>query len=174
MATIQNDLVVKGLSGKVGKQLAVHRRRDGQYGICAAGLVNHQTTHFEPEEVQNSRLYEALFYTQPPTARESSSQADRSVTVADVIHPPEIHRIDISRYTGKSGELIDITAGDDVNVSSIGVLIVSDEGILVEKGSAVLCDRNPYSWKYVTKTNSGSRSVKIIVDVADVMPIGEE
>jgi len=174
MATIQNDLVVKGLSGKVGKQLAVHRRRDGQYGIYAAGLVNHQTTHVETEEAQNSRLYEALFYAQPPTARESSSQTDASVTVADVIHPPEIHRIDISRYTGMAGELIDITAGDDVNVSSIGVLIVSDDGILVEKGSAVLCDRNPYSWKYVTKTNSGSRSVKIIVDVADVMPIGEE
>lgn len=174
MATIQNDLVVKGLSGKVGKQLAVHRRRDGQYGICAAGLVNHQTTHFESEEAQNSRLYEALFYTKPAPSVECSSPDLASVTVADVIHPPEIHKIDISRYTGQAGELLDITAGDDVNISSIGVLIVSDEGILVEKGSAVLCDRNPYSWKYLTKTNSESRSVKIIVDVADVTPIVEE
>jgi len=96
------------------------------------------------------------------------------VNVSGIIHPPEIHRIDISHYTGKAGESIEITAGDDINVPSVGVLIVSDDGVVVERGSAILSDRNPYSWTYVTKTASASRSVKIIVDVADVTPIGGE
>jgi hypothetical protein len=89
---------------------------------------------------------------------------------ADVIHPPEIHSIDISKYTGRAGELIRITAGDDVYVASVGVLIVTDDGILVESGSAILSDKNPYVWTYRTTKTAASRFVRILVDVADVTP----
>lgn len=166
MATIQNDLVIRGLSGKVGRQLAVHRKSDGQYMICAAQLGEYVPVHWEAKFGGHQRLYEALLYSR---SAPQGLGKDDGVTVADTIHPPEIHRIDISAYTGKAGELIGITAGDDINVASVGVLIVTDEGILVEKGSAILSDRNPYVWTYATTTAAPSRFIKIVVDVADVM-----
>ncbi len=174
MAIIQNDLIVKGLSGKVGKQLAVHRTSDGQYRICPAEFDNHQLTHVDLNDEQPRGLYDALFSTKAGNQQNPVARSGDGVIVSGIIHPPEIHRIDISHYTGKSGESIVITAGDDVNVPSVGILIVSDDGVVIERGSAILSDRNPYCWAYATKTTSASRSVKIIVNVADVVPIGGE
>ena len=117
-------------------------------------------------------MYDALFCSNAAAQTQSIAvdQPHDIVSKADIIHPPEIHKIDISRYTGKAGESIEITAGDDVNVASVGVLIVTEEGILVEKGSAIFSDRNPYRWTYATTATAASRFVKIIVDVADVAP----
>jgi hypothetical protein len=181
MAMIQNDLIIQGLSGKVGRQLAVHRKRDGKYKVCAAQLDNHQPIHIEAQDEHHRRLYEALLYSEatPQISSNGASELSpnpigESVSVVDVIHPPEIHRIDVSKYTGRAGELISITAGDDVKVASVGVLIVNGEGILVEKGSAILSDLNPYAWMYTTTTTASSRFVRIVVDVADVAPLDDE
>jgi hypothetical protein len=180
MATIQNDLVIRGLSGKVGGQLAMHQKRDGQYKIYAANVHSHQPSYGEEPDKYHQNLYEALLCS-PTTPHVQDRQANESRKIkygggvsADVIHPPEIRRIDISKYTGLAGELICITAGDDVKVAAVGVLIVTDDGILVEKGSAILSEQNPYVWTYTTTETTPSRTVKILVDVADVAPHREE
>ena len=49
----------------------------------------------------------------------------------------------------------------------MGVMIVADDGTLVEKGSAVATpDTN--QWLYTTTSAAPSTSVKIVVDVADL------
>jgi hypothetical protein len=60
MATIQHDLVIRGLSGIVGNQLAMHQERDGQYKICAAHVDSHQPGHGEEPDKYHQNLYEAL------------------------------------------------------------------------------------------------------------------
>jgi hypothetical protein len=66
------------------------------------------------------------------------------------------------------GESIRITAVDDVMVKTVGVLIATDDGTLVEKGSAVPVPNSPNQWLYTATTAAPSASVKIVVDVADL------
>ena len=50
----------------------------------------------------------------------------------------------------------------------MGVMIVKDDGTLVEKGTAVAGNVNVNEWLYTTKCAAGSSSVKIVFDVADL------
>ncbi len=53
-------------------------------------------------------------------------------------------------------------------MKTVGVMIVNDDGSLVEKGTAVADNANANEWLYTTKCAAGSSSVKIVVDVADL------
>jgi len=176
MATIQTESVLRGLSGIVGRQLVLHRKCNGQSSICAAQPGLNQSGYSDAPDSNHQHLYEALLYSRmarkSPKAKELRLEPSEAVS-ADVIHPPEIHKIDISKYTGQQGEPISITAADDVCIASVGVMIVTDEGILVEQGSAKLSEKNPYAWTYTTTTAASSRFVRIVVDVADVAPAEE-
>ena len=180
MATIQNEQVVVGLSGIVGRQLSVHRNRDGQSKICAVDSVLNQSGYSDAPDSQHRQLYEALLYSRTAPAipysevKESGSGFITQALSADIIHPPEIHKIDISRYTGRVGDTIRITAGDDARVASVGVLIATDESMLIEKGSALVSEQNPYVWIYTATAEASSRFVKIVVDVADIAPQDED
>jgi hypothetical protein len=180
MATIQNERVITGLSGMVGRQLAVHRNRQGQPEICAANSDPNQSGYSDAPDSRHRYLYEALFCsrTAPNIAyakvNESRSGPIAQTVSADVIYPPEIHKIDITKYTGRAGDTITITAGDDAHVASVGVLIVTDQGILVEMGSARISDQNPYVWTYTATVEASSRFVRIAVDVADIAPQDED
>ena len=91
-----------------------------------------------------------------------------NVATADFLHPPEVQKVDVSGYHGAIDETIHITAVDDVKVKTVGVMIVNDDGTLVEKGTAVAGNGNANEWLYTTKCAAGSSSVKIVVDVADL------
>ena len=179
MATIQNESVIQGMSGIVGRQLVVHRKRNGQFRICAAQADLNQSGYSDVPDGNHQHLYKALLYsrTEPKISLNDASLSRSEHIVdavsADVIHPPEIHKIDVSKYTGQRGEPIYITAGDDVYVATVGVMIVTDEGILVEKGSAKISEQNPFAWTYTTTAAALSRFVRIVVDVADVAPLDE-
>jgi hypothetical protein len=96
---------------------------------------------------------------------DARGQSTFNVAVADFLHPPEIQQIDLSAYKGAPGEIITITAVDDIKVKTVGILIVNDDGTLVEKGTAIpTTDAN--SWLYKTTATAASASVKVVVDVA--------
>ena len=176
MTIIQNDFVVQGFSGTLGKQLAARQKQNGQLQICASCLEHRRVGHIVSVDSHRRRLYDAFSYRKASdtpaqqTTMGSTRPTAAAPVSADVIHPPEIHRIDISKYAGNAGEPIAIFAIDDLNVSSVGVLIVSDEGILIEKGAAVLSDENPFQWTYTTTQAVAAQGIKIVVDVADVTP----
>jgi hypothetical protein len=180
MATVQNERVVTGLSGIVGKQLAVHRNRKGQPEICAASADPNQSGYSDAPDSHHRHLYEALLYSRTAPnipynqVKESRPGPVTQTVSADIIYPPELHKIDISKYTGRAGDTIKITAGDDARVGSVGVLIMTDQSILVEMGSALISDQNPYVWTYTATAEASSRFVKIVVDVADIAPQDED
>ncbi|GEM_PF-2874301 len=68
---------------------------------------------------------------------DARGQSTFNVAVADFLHPPEIQQIDLSAYKGAPGESITTTAVDDIKVKTVGILIVNDDGTLVEKGAAI-------------------------------------
>ncbi len=174
MAKIQSNLVIHGLSGMLGKQVVVRRLKNGQYVLSAAPhrrsreLSVAQKAHLE--KFRQAIVYAkgaqgAPEYQDIARARELSAY---NVAIADFLHPPEIRQIDLSSYHGKADDTIAIFAVDDVKVKTVGVMIVNDDGTLVEKGTAVVADQNSNQWLYTTKCAAGSTSVKIVVDVADL------
>ena len=179
MAIVQNDVVLRGLSGKIGGELVLHQQRNGQYAIRTRHVDAHQLGYAKSPDRYHLRLHEALLC--PPTAScvpntdttESRHGSIREAIQVDVIHPPEIHSIDVSAYTGQAGETISIEASDDNKVASLGVLIMTSDGTLIENGAATISDQNPYIWKYTTTATASSQFTKILLDVADLVPRDE-
>ena len=173
MAKVQNNLIIHGLSGMLGKQIVVRRGKNGQYFISAAP---HNPTHdiTDAQKQQREKFRQAILYAKSAQTTpeykdvaKARGQSAYNVAVADFLHPPEIQHIDLSSYKGAPNETITITAVDDVKIKTVGVMIVADDGTLVEKGSAV-ASPNSNQWLYTTTSAAPSTSVKIVVDVADL------
>jgi hypothetical protein len=173
MAIIRNNLVINGLSGMLGKQVVIRRGRNGQYVLCAAP---HRTQELsEAQKKQQERFREATCYAKgaqdTPEYQQlakTRGQSAYNVGVADFLHPPEIQQIDVSAYQGGAGQSIVVTAVDDVQVKTVGVLVATEDGTLVEKGTAVRSSDNTSQWLYTTTATAPSSAVKIVVDVADL------
>ena len=173
MAKVESNLVIHGLSGMLGKQLVVRRGMNGQY-ILSAAPHNPSTDVTDAQAQQREKFRQAILYAKSAQktpeykdAAETRGLSTFNVAVADFLHPPEIKRIDLSGYKGAPNETITITAVDDVKVKTVGVMIVADDGTLVEKGSAVAAPTGN-QWLYTTKNPAPFTSVKIVVDVADL------
>ncbi len=174
MAKVQNNLVIHGLSGMLGKQVVIRRQKNGQYVLAAApGRSTHELSDAQKQHQEKFR--QAILYAKAAKGTpeyqglaKSRGQSEYNVAVADFLHPPEIQQIDLASYKGAPGESIRITAVDDVMVKTVGVLIATDDGTLVEKGAAVPVPNVPNQWLYTATAAAPSASVKIVVDVADL------
>jgi len=173
MAKVQSNLIIHGLSGMLGKQVVIRKQKNGSYVLSAApGAHSKEQSAAQKQQCEKFRL--AVLYAKSAQATpeykdaaKARGQSAYNVAVADFLHPPEIQHIDLSSYKGAPNEPITITAVDDVKVKTVGVMIVADDGTLVEKGSAVATpDTN--QWLYTTTSAAPSTSVKIVVDVADL------
>ena len=70
--------------------------------------------------------------------------------MADFLNPPVLQDVDLSGYTGKSGEPIRIQAFDDIAVSAVDVALTHLEGTVLEQGSATF-DERALLWTYLTQ-----------------------
>jgi hypothetical protein len=174
MARVQSNLVIHGLSGMLGKQVVVRRQKNGEY-ILAAAPNRRQGELSDTQKEHRERFRQAILYAKTAqTAAEyqdiakSRGKSAFNVAIADFMHPPEIIQIDLSDYHGSTGQPIDITTVDDVKVKTVGVLIATDDGTVVEKGSAEPVPAVANQWRYTSTAAAPSASVKIVVDVADL------
>ena len=174
MAKVQSNLIIHGLSGMLGKQVVVRRMKNGSY-VLAAKPNHHSQEVTEAQKEQREKFRQAILYAKGAQAMAEYQDAAETrgvsafnVATADFLHPPEIQKIDVSGYHGAIDETIHIVATDDVKVKTVGVMIVNDDGTLVEKGTAVPGSANTNEWLYTTKCAAASSSVKIVVDVADL------
>ena len=55
-----------------------------------------------------------------------------NVAVADFFHAPEIKEVNLEEYNGKTGDMVRVTARDDVQVTRVAVLISDEAGNEVE------------------------------------------
>ena len=174
MAKIQSNLVIHGLSGMLGRQVVVRRLKNGQYVLSAAPTRRSQARS-DAQKAHQEKFLQAILYAKgaqgTPEYQDVAKARDLSaynIAIADFLHPPEIQKLDLSQYHGKADDKITITAVDNIKVKTVGVMIVNDDGTLVEKGAAVVADQNSNQWLYTTTCAAGSASVKIVVDVVDL------
>ena len=174
MAKILNNLVIHGLSGMLGKQVVIRRQKNGQYVLCAAPgrraqelstAQKQQQERFRQATVYAKGAQDTPEYQQLAKAR---GQTAYNVGIADFLHPPEIQHVDLSAYQGGAGQIIAVTAVDDVQVKTVGVRIATQDGTLVEKGSAMRSADSANQWHYTTTATAPSSLVNVIVEAADL------
>ena len=138
MAKVIDNVLVRGLSGKLGDQVVIRRLRDGRTIVCAKPDFSHRKLS-KGQKSHHKRFQAAAAYareaarTNPIYAQlaEGTMKNAYNVALGDWFHAPVIQSVE------RRGKAIRIEVTDDVMVASVQVMILDKKGNVVEKGEAV-------------------------------------
>ena len=174
MAQVYNNLVIKGLTGSLGRQLVIKRGKLGRT-IVSSRPDFRPDRQFSPAQVARQMAFrEACAYGVSARSQEiyiQQAEGTRftpyNLAVADWLRPPKIIQLDLDAWTGQPGKLIRIEALDDVQVKQVTVTITDLAGTLIEEGPATQIDG--LWWHYTTTaTVSAPGSLKVIASAWDL------
>ena len=164
MAKINDNLLVKGARGNVGKQY-VYKKRGRSTHIAKMPVINKNAVPTNRQaEVRElfaaASLYAKGAMSTPDLKKEYQKKAKDAetafnVALRDYLKAPVVKTIDAGKYDGSIGSLIVVGARDDFRVAEVKVSIRDAAGMLIEEGNASLnpIDRN--KWIYTaTQTNA--------------------
>ena len=175
MAKQTNNVVTHGLSGKVG-DLLVFSQRAGKTVVGKVPQKRKVTSEQQKEQQRKFQwavLYAKSAMADPDTGAAYNQAAKKgqsgyNVAVADFFHAPDIHKVDVSGYTGAPGDIIRIQVTDNFMVKEVTVAITNADGSLVEEGNATP-DAGGYYWTYTaTAANDNLDGDKIEITVSDL------
>jgi hypothetical protein len=162
MAKVVDNILVRGLSGKLGTQVVIRRLRDGRTIVCnTPDFSNRKLSKGQKEH--HKRFQEASAYareasrTNPIYAKlaEGTMKNAYNVALGDWFHAPVVQRVE------RQGKTIRIEATDDTMVTSVQVIILDEKGKVMEKGQGIRGDGN--WWKYVPTAEG-----KVVVEAEDL------
>ena len=166
MAKMQGNPILQGLSGSLGNQLYFRRLRDGRTIVCAKQdfsrrkLSAGQAAHHERFKAA-AAYAKAAAQTRPIYAQLAAGTMKTAYNVAlsDWFHPPVIHRVEVREET------VRIWASDDVLVAQVTVIILDEQGRVVQQGLAVLAQ--PDWWDFAPTPPLRGR-YKLVVEAQDL------
>ena len=176
MATTKNNVIVKGASGKFGRQI-VFSQRAGKT-IVAKLPSNSKKPPTTKQKAQHEKFARAAAYAKnallDPSLKEAYTLEAKkrqdvsayNMAMTDYLLPPQITNVDHSAYTGDaSGEKIIIEAGDAFKITTMKVKITAANNSTLEEGNATLVNGK---WQYTTTTaNATLTGTKIILIATD-------
>ena len=162
MADVVDNVIVEGLSGKLGRQLVIRRLRDGRTIVCKSPDFSHRKLS-EAQKEHHRRVRQASAYAKPASisnpiyARlaEGTMKNAYNVAMGDWFNPPIIQRL------GRYGAAIRIWATDDVQVAGVTVFVKDEKGEILEQGEAVQ-GRGDW-WEYAPSSNG-----KVVAEARDL------
>ena len=148
MAKVGNNIFLRGTSGKLGGQFVLRTLRNGQTIICNMPDFSRRKLSRDQKQ-HHKRFQEAAAYaksaarSQPIYAQLAAGTMKNAYNVAlgDWFHPPVIQRVE------RHGRTIRVQAGDDVMVAGVQVMVLDEEGRVVEKGEGLRSEGD--WWEYV-------------------------
>ena len=176
MAKAEDNVLTRGFSGTIGKQLTF-RRIGGQTFVSkyrrppsvpptekavAARTKFAVATAYAKKAVKNPE--KKALYQQAVTG----GQRAYNVAIMDALNPPVVESIDIKNYLGRAGDTILILAKDDFKVDSVSVAISNESGEIVEQGNAVM--QEDMEWLYTATIENPTLSGSKIEVVARDLP----
>ena len=149
MAKVIDNILVRGLSGKLGDQVVFRRLRDGRTIVCNKPDFSNRKLSKKQKE-HHRRFQEASTYareasrTNPIYAQlaEGTMKTAYNIALGDWFHAPVIQRVE------KRGKTIRVQASDDVMVAGVQVMILDEKGKLIERGKG-LRGKGDW-WEYVS------------------------
>lgn len=162
MADVVDNVIVEGLSGKLGKQLVIRRLRDGRTIVCKKADFSRRKLS-EAQMEHHQRVKQASAYAKPASQSNpvyaqlaaGTMKNAYNVAMGDWFNPPVIQRL------GRYGAAVRIWATDDVQVAGVSVSVLDEEGRILEQGEALQA-RGDW-WEYVPSARG-----KIIVEAHDL------
>lgn len=166
MANINENLLVRGASGNVGKQF-VYRKRGNNTHIVKMPSINKNAVATKEQTEARERFAEAVLYAQGAIASADLKKEYEKIApfgstaynmaFRDYLKAPVVKKIDASNYNGTPGSTIVVHAKDDFRVASVKVSIFDSAGVLLEEGNALLNPVKRGQWVYtVTLANTGA------------------
>lgn len=176
MAIVKSNIVVEGLSGKLGDQI-VFRQRGGKT-IVSVKAVRPEGGPSEAQQQQQRKFGQANRYAkqamkngplkQAYELQTKGGQSAFNVAMADYLNSPVIDGLEGEAYTGAKDSPINITVTDDHMVAEVEVVLYSAQGDVLEQGPAEL-DENGVDWVYTTQMTNGQREgSKLVVRASDL------
>ena len=160
MAGVKLNPILQRVRGKVGD--LIFKRLNGTMFIARKPDVGKRV--LSPAQVAvTERFRQAVSYGKmamaDPLARAAYQQAAQekkrpvfSLMIADFFNTPSVDEIDLSAYTGQTGNTIAVRATDDFEVMSVDVKITNMAGDSVEGGPAVKSAESG-RWVYTASTS---------------------
>jgi hypothetical protein len=175
MATVKNNIVTEGLSGKLGDRI-VFRQRAGKTIVAVKPVFTAERS--EAQKRHALRFKEASQYASRTIqdanmkaayeAKALEGQNAYNMALADYLHAPDISEIDASLYDGKKGSHLRIRVSDDYMVSSVKVMIYGPDQSLLEEGNAVQAE-NAAEWIYtIQKASTEIQGNRLLVRAFDL------
>ncbi|MDR1865317.1 MAG: hypothetical protein LBR08_07070 [Bacteroidales bacterium] len=169
MAKSNSNVLTHGLSGKIGN-LLVFRQVGGK--TIVTGKPKPSRTESDAQKQQRRRFQSATLYAKSATeeyveAAKKKGKTPYIIAVADFLNAPSIEHVDVSGYTGASGDVIVVKVSDDFKVKWVHVNITNSDGSPVEEGEA-LPDAIGYEWRYTaTQNNDNLSGDRILISISD-------
>ena len=175
MAKIKLNPVLEQMHGKVGG--LVFKKYQDRTIVAEKAQPKQPNTPAQQATRQNFRLaalYGKTVMANPETAAGYAAAAAAkkvpvfSLIVADFLNPPVVDEIDLSNYSGKTGDIIKVRAHDEYKVTGVQVIIRDNNGTTLEQGAAALSDADG-AWDYTATTSlTADEQVVIEVDATDL------
>ena len=182
MAHIDDNLLVRGARGNVGKQF-VYRKRGNKTFIGRMPVTKDGAVVTDKQEKVRDLFAAASLYAQgaianPELKQEYGKKATSgtnayNIAFRDFLKAPVVKEINTKKYNGTPGSTIEITAKDDFRVAEVTISIVTAEGTMVEEGNAVLNPINRNKWTYTARQNNASPPGTVIKATARDLPGNE-
>ena len=173
MATVKNNIVTQGLSGKLGNQIVFRSGKGGQTIVAvkpASGREFNAEQQAHHEAFRNAIAYaksakdEAVYMVKA----QGTTMNPFNAAVADWFRQPQVLEIDTRAWTGGNGEVIRIKAQDDTHVSNVRIAITNGNGTTFEQGQAVQADG---LWgEYTTTTEVDVNANPAVIATAEDLP----
>jgi hypothetical protein len=146
MAKVKNNIILKGLSGDLGKQLRIRTSKvTGRTSVQAIMDFESKGKDSPAQQAQRHAFRDAEAYADLHKAdpvyiakARGKERQPKNVAMADWFHPPSILEIDLGGWRGRASERVRILAADDVQVAGVRVEIRDESGALLEAGQASL------------------------------------
>jgi hypothetical protein len=178
MARINDNLLVRGARGRMGKQFMYKRHGEDTF-ITRMPAINKDLQPTDRQMEIRDLFAEAALYAQgaisdPELKKEYRKKAKPgrtayNIAFRDFLKAPVVKSIETDSYTGVPASPIVIRAKDDFRVAEVKVRILTAAGVLVEEGNAVLNPIKRNKWIYTaTQNNAALAGTKIQVTALDL------
>jgi hypothetical protein len=179
MANVNENLLVRGARGNVGKQF-VYRKHGDNTTIARMPSKNKDAIP-TAKQAENRELFaDAASYAQSVmSSADLKKEYEKKVTPGktafniafrDYLKAPVVKKIDVLNYKGQIGSVIVIKAKDDFRVVQVKISIHSSAGVLVEEGNAILDPIKRSLWNYTATQNNAALTGSVISATATDLP----
>jgi hypothetical protein len=179
MSKVNDNLLVRGARGNIGKQF-VYRKRGDDTIIARMPKVNKDAVPTDKQLQKRDLFSDAIDYAKgvvasPDLKKEyekklAPGKTAYNLAVRDFLKSPVVKKIDISNYKGTVGSVIVINAKDDFRVALVKVSIHASTGVLVEEGNAILDPVRRRLWNYTATQNNATPTGSVISVTATDLP----